>query len=65
MSRPMGYEPNNGPEVVIPDSDTWTPDPDQMPKCEGIFECKVSPFKRKCRCNKSKPIAEVFYNIKK
>ena len=25
MSRPMSYEPDNGPEIVIPDSDTWTP----------------------------------------
>jgi hypothetical protein len=67
MSRPMSYEPDNGPEIVIPDSDTWTPAADDWPECEGIFECKwtLSPFKRKCRCRKSKPIAEVFYEVKK
>merc|ERR1712037_771131 len=59
MSRPMNYEPNNGPEIVIPDSDTWTPAAGEWPKCEGIVECGRH-FKRKCRCNKSKPIAESY-----
>ena len=65
MSRPMGYEPNNGPEVVIPDSDTWTPADGEWPKCPGTVECKFVGLHRKCRCNKSKPKAEVFYNVKK
>ena len=61
----MSYEPGNGPEIVIPDSDTWTPADGEWPKCEGIVECKVGPFKRKCRCRKSKPIAEVFLQCQK
>ena len=64
----MSYEPGNGPEIVIPDSDTWTPADGEWPKCEGrhvsrSVECKFVGFRRKCRCRKSKPIAEAFYNV--
>ena len=57
-------EPDNGPEIVIPDSDTYTPADGEWPKCKGTVECNCHSmqecrasvgFKRKCRCNKSKP----------
>ena len=55
----MSYEPDNGPEIVIPDSDTWTPADGEWPKCEGTVECKFVGFHRKCRCRKSKPTIEL------
>ena len=36
----MNYEPDNGPEIDIPDSDTWTPADGEWPKCPGTVECK-------------------------
>ena len=51
----VSSEPDNGPEIVIPDSDTWTPADGEWPKCEGTVECKFIGFRRKCRCRKSKP----------
>ena len=62
MSRPMSYEPGNGPEIVVPDSE---PADGEWPNCKGIVECKFVGFKRKCRCRIPKPIAEVFYNVEK
>ena len=53
MSRPMSYEPDNGPEIVIPDSDTYTPADSEkpFPGCpQKDTICKFFGMTRKCKC---------------
>ena len=61
MSKPMSHEPDNGPEMAIPDSDTYhntyIPADEEFlknfPDCEGTVVCKLVGWTKKCKCRKS------------
>ena len=63
MSRPMSYEPNNGPKIAIdPIPENMVLDllkKNNVPDCEGTVVCRLKGSTRYCKCRKSLPTLEL------